>query len=621
MKRILSMLKKSKRKRSVVIFGLAGLFLINFSINAYAQIDSDKLLADQYYQQGEFEKAVPLYEKLLKKYPDSKSVYKNYINSLFGLNDFEKAEKEIKQFVKKDPNQLIYRIDLGNVYKKQGNKSKAEQEFNKVIKELAGSNATINEVANSFALIGEYDYALKTFIEGRKALNSPFAFSYEIAELYGIKGDHEQMIQTYLDILEYAPTDQNLESIEALLQDVLKPSQHEMLKMELYKRIQKSPDNLFYPELLIWVQVQNHDFNAALTQVKALDRKMRKSGSRVLQFAELCTENHYYDVAIEACQYVIQNSMIPSIKLRAEKEILNNRKLKIENSIDYTQQDLLDLRKDYEDFIQNHQKDDLIASAMRELAVLEAFYLHNIDKSIKLLKDIELISQVGKHFKAESKLTLGDVILLSGDKWEAILLYSQVDKAFKDEVIGDMAKYKTALVSYFTGDFEWAQTQLEVLKGSTSKFISNDALRLSTFIMDNMGMDTTTRPLELFAEAELLIYQNKEDEALAKFDTINSEYAYHSLNDDILYEKSKISIENKNYENAVKFLERIINDDPLGILHDDALFDLADIYQNKYGEKEKALELYIEIINKHKDSVYIAETRKRIRELRGDKLN
>ena len=57
------------------------------------------------------------------------------------------------------------------------------------------------------------------------------------------------------------------------------------------------------------------------------------------------------------------------------------------------------------------------------------------------------------------------------------------------------------------------------------------------------------------------------------------------------------------------------------MLADDALFTTAKIYQEKFNNKEKAMELYREVLQKYPGSIYGAEARKRFRNLRGDTIN
>jgi outer membrane protein assembly factor BamD (BamD/ComL family) len=58
---------------------------------------------------------------------------------------------------------------------------------------------------------------------------------------------------------------------------------------------------------------------------------------------------------------------------------------------------------------------------------------------------------------------------------QALIYYSQIQNKIKNDPIAQEARFKVARTSYFKGDFAWAQTQLDILKKSTSQLIANDA--------------------------------------------------------------------------------------------------------------------------------------------------
>jgi len=210
------------------------------------------------------------------------------------------------------------------------------------------------------------------------------------------------------------------------------------------------------------------------------------------------------------------------------------------------------------------------------------------------------------------------VLLLSGDIWEASLRYSQVEKAFKYDEIGQEAKFRNAKISYYTNDFKWAQAQLDVLKGATAKLISNDAMDLSLLISDALAIDSNEAPLILYAHADLLVFQNKDDEAIKTLDSIKTLYPNHALTDDVLFKKAQIALKHANYNDAAMFYESILKDHGHDILADDALFKLAELNENQFKNIEKAKELYQQLIEKYPGSLYVVEARKRFRKLRGD---
>jgi TolA-binding protein len=71
---------------------------------------------------------------------------------------------------------------------------------------------------------------------------------------------------------------------------------------------------------------------------------------------------------------------------------------------------------------------------------------------------------------------------------------------------------------------------------------------------------------------------------------------------------------------AVENLNEIVEKHGADILADNALFMLAEIYQNRLKDKDKAMELYQKILEKYPASIYGADARKRYRQLRGDAI-
>ncbi|MCH8903326.1 MAG: tetratricopeptide repeat protein, partial [Bacteroidetes bacterium] len=595
------------------------LSLIFLTSNLFAQQNRDQLLADQYFEQEEYEKAAPLYKKLLDKTPGSEIIYKKYLNTLLLLSDYEKAEKMVRKQIKRFKKQLPYRVDLGYVYAEAGNPDKAKEQYNSTIQSLNQHEGDVKVLATTFAFLGEYDYAIETYLRGQKILKNENLFNFELGQLYAHKGDIPMMVATYLDVIEFDGA--QLQLIRNTLQDALvKDVNYRFLQEELYKRIQKSPDNVDFLELLVWSLVQQREFEKALIHVKSIDKRKKEKGTRVLKFARFLVEEGSFKAAIIAFEYVVSSGERYLVRT-ARMELLSTRKESIVNSFGYTNEDLLRLEKDYERLIEEYGKNNNTATLLQELAQLEALYLNNSDRAIMILTDLIGFPGLDKTFKARCKLDLGDVYLFKNEPWEAMLIFSQVDKAFKDDPTGDEARYRNARLSYYTGEFEWSQTQLDILKASTSKLIANDALHLSVFITENLGLDTIKTPLHMYAQSDLLIFQHRIDEAIDKLDSIILLFPGHTLADDIAFKKAKIHISRNNYDEAIRLLKLIITDFTFDINADDALFLLADIYHHALDDPEQALQMYQKLMINYSDSTYTVEARKQFRLLRGDKFN
>src|SRR5690606_27872055 len=120
---------------------------------------------------------------------------------------------------------------------------------------------------------------------------------------------------------------------------------------------------------------------------------------------------------------------------------------------------------------------------------------------------------INASINAQLKLDLANLYVTENQPWEAALLYGQVEKAFPDHPIGQDAKFKNARLSFFSGDFNWAKAQLDVLKASTSQLIANDALDLSLLIQDELAVDSNGHALKIYARAMLLNQKKAQEKA------------------------------------------------------------------------------------------------------------
>lgn len=307
--------------------------------------------------------------------------------------------------------------------------------------------------------------------------------------------------------------------------------------------------------------------------------------------------------------------------MAAKTNLLQTLKTKITVANNYSELDLNTLRNSYETYLAEFGRGVQTIGTQRDLANLFARYIHNLDSSIAILNTtIKLRTNDNKSI-AWCKLDLGDYYLMNNEVWDAMLMYGQVDKDFKDEPIAEEARFLNAKVSYYTGDFDWSKAQLDVLKGSTSELISNDAIALSVFIQDNTGLDTSYDAMGFYSRADLLIYQNKNSDAITALDSLAARFPETSLLDDILFAKARIYLQLRNFEEAAKMFQSLDESYSTDLLGDDATFQLAELEEKYLNNKDKAMELYKTIMTKYPGSIYVIEARKRFRDLRGDNVN
>ena len=594
------------------------IILLLFTLSSFAQNNNQKI-AYQYFINGDYDKAIVIYEELNKSNL-SVNIYSPYFISLINTNNFSTAEKLAKRLYSKNPQRLNYLVDVIVSLKKQEKVNKFIFNLKKLYRKLDGRNSQAIQLANRFLSFEMYDIALEVYEKSSK-INNLFSYDLQRAQLYGLLEENEMMVNQYLDFLLNNPNQKKVvfSNIQRFLDNngIKDFNNTNLVKRSLLNIIKNYPDRYDFNEILIWLFMQNQQYKLALQQVISLDRRNQNSLSKIFEITEKLLDLEKFKLAIEGLDYIISKGFNSELyitshinKLYAETKILNNNN-----------EDLELINSKYNSVINEVGKNSYSILLLSNYAHFKAFYMKNLEDAKIILEDAMKITNADPTEIAECKIQYADIMLLSGNIWDALLFYSQVEKDFKENPIGHTAKFKRAKIAYYKGDFTWAQAQLDVLKASTSKLISNDAMDLSLLISDNYNLDTIDQPMMQFARADLLFFQQKYDEAILTFDSILTLFNGHDLSDEIYFRKYKIFSAKNDTESSVKMLEKIINDFSYEILIDDALYSIAKIYENKYNDNAKAMDYYQKIILDHEGSIYASEARNRFRFLRGDKIN
>lgn len=597
-----------------VIALLIGWLLIG---QANAQRSTDEALALQYYQQSAYEKAIPLFEKIFNSSHNT-SLFEFYYNSLIKIKKYKEAEELTKKLSKQYPYNFQYQIALGRVYQESGKTSEANKIYLKCIQNLQKNEFQVRELANTFFRFEAYDMAVNTFLHGRRILENEQLFTFELLNIYRFKKDKERLINEYLNALPYNP--QLMAQAKNVLANLFEDrSDYQQLQNALLKKIQKDPQNEAYAELLIWQFIQQQEYEMALRQLLALDRRTKTSYPLIYQTADIFITNKAYGTAAKAFEYLINKGPDHSLYLPAKIQLINTKyELAIQGKADSAT--LKALAHEFSEIVLAHGINNQTLFAVKKLAHLQAYYLNQLDIAEKTLEKALSVPSLPASEVATLKLELGDVYVLNQQPWEAVLIYEQVAKQYESLPVGSEARYRSAKLSFYQGNFKYAKSQADVLKASTSQLIANDALNLSLLISDNLQSKNDSLALIMYADAELLQFVNHHKAALLKLDSIAIAFPYNSLSDDILMARAKIHLKTQNYELAKTALQELISLHYNSIWIDDALFALANLYEEQLSNPQEAKKLYQQLITDFPGSMLTTEARKRYRNIRGDNL-
>lgn len=619
---------------------LCTLFLLLWVVNPLcAQNNPDEKLAIQFYQNGEYEKAKELFQKIYDKKQDT-YIYFYYYRTLLELQEYKDLERVVKKQQKAYPTLQRYKIDLGYVYEISGKNKDAYEVYDEAIKKVPNTENAYRELYNAFLAFGKRDYAEIVLMKARKQLQNNKLFSRELTMIYQQLNLTDKIFNEALNLIQdddvtYLVPAQEI--LQNLLIDDPDNQKHLTIKNGLKKAIQNNPNNSCYLKLYYWICILNKDFSEGLQIAKAIDRRSKNSGDILLDFALIAKENRAYDMAIDALNAIIERKLDLPISTSAQFELLNVKYLRLTSISPVKLQDAQALELEFKKMIDEYGIHSGTSDWIRKYAHLMAFYSNKPDEASTILNKAITNAENDKRVIATYKIDLADILLHTNQIWDATLLYSQVDKDFPNDTIGQMAKFKNAKLSFYIGEFAWAQSQLDVLRAATSKLISNDAMYLSFIISDNqedeeesdeedtlntLFNDNTTHniALRMFAKADFLIFQNNDNEALKYLDSITIYSPLSPLTDDVLYTRAQIATHQKDFFAAEKYYKKILESYSTDILGDDALFKLAELYEYYLTNIPEAMACYQKLLKEYPGSLYVVDARKRFRYLRGDNL-
>lgn len=599
--------------RYLLLWGL----LLLFSATSLQAQGGEPELAEQYFNDGEFANALALYSKLQKKEPENRAYNLRLVDCHTRLDQYDEAISHLERVRKRAPQEFVYSFALADVLRLKGDFKGADNvETQAIEKQLVNDEQFMQAGAYLFQA-RKNALALRTYLQARKALHSKYLFSPEIANLYYLEGQWAAATEEYLAQYEVNPA--AVPTITTNILNIVGPDSKAAVEQVLLDAVNRRTDDIGLRNMLFEFYVLTENFMEAFVQVKSIDKVFKENGARVHKYAETLRNNKQYKLANKALDYIIDNHPDSPYFLRAYQDKTVNGELLAFESLPLDTNAIREAVVAYDGLLSQFGRKAQFFDAIFRKSKLLAFYLFELDAALAEIEG-SLALPLKAPEKADATLLMGDILLMQKEYSKAVLKYDEVANTFKEGQIGALAKYKQGRLSYFKGDFEFAKARLQTIKDNTSNDISNDAIKLFLTIQDNIGMDTTVFPLQRFAQAQLMVFQRDYDPALVLLDSIAYAFPNHTLSDDILWEKANIFLTRNEIDQALGFLDRIIGSFGTDIYGDDALYTKARIYDYSFQDKEKAMQFYIDFLKNYSGSLYVVEVRKRIRELRTQKI-
>lgn len=579
---------------------------------------SDEQVAAYYYDHGEYAQAAQLYEGLYKR-GTNKYHYQRLLSAYLELGEYKEAMRLVERRQKSHPKELSLLVDEGTVYQRQRQEKKAVRCYDKAVERIGSNQQPVADLAQAFLSAGRPDYAARTYLAARSATSNRTLYFTELVTVYQKMVNYEAMTGEYFDLLDHQPG--MMSSVQVSMQRMLQEAPDRRLadgvRRALVSRVQEHPDNKVYLEMMIWFSLQENDFGFALEQAEAVDARFpEQGGDQVMRVSQISQKNGAYDVAADGYRYLQRKGKEDVHYFDARVGELEVEFARINHNYTIDTKNLASLRARYLSAFDELGRNERTVPLMRHYATLMAYHGGDAQEAVSTLDDVLELPRLKPQVRDEVKLELGDLLLFAGQTWDASLLYMQVEKANKNDVLGAAAKFRNAKLSYYSHDFEWAKSQLDVLRSSTSKLVANDAMELSLLISDNMEDDSTYDMLALFADADLLLYRGQLDSAWDAFDAVGRAVLSHPLLDEVLMRKAQIRMKQARYAEADSLLQRLVDFYPYDITADDALMLRAELNEDHLANPQTALECYEKLLLDYPTSLYVDRARKRYNALK-----
>lgn len=593
------------------------LIALFFSLACFSQ---NEQLAQYYFDKGDFEKALVSYQELSNGMPSNPTYFQRKIECMQQLLQFDIAEKEIQNRLNKYK-QATLLVELGYNFQLQKNDSKAKKYYDEAIDRIRKKSNEVYSIANTFEKKVLLEYALKAYLTATET-EPTYNFKYQTALLYGQLGDTDQMISNILD--EAFDNQQATAMIQNQLTRYMSSEGdsnfNESLRKSLIIRVQKNQD-IYWNRFLSWFYMQQKEFGKAFIQEKAIYKRNPESLINILSLGQFAIEEEDQEVAAEVMNFVLENTTDVGTIVQAQSYLLKMRIDKAKES------DYAAVNSQFDALLKQYGLSPLTLPLQLIQAHFVSFEMKNPTEGKSIIKRA-MEMQLNQFDQAQCKMELADILLSEQKFNQALLYYSQIQENLPNNVLSHEASLKSAKTSYFKTDFEWALKQFKELKSASTQLIANDALEYFLLINDNTVADSTQTALKEFAKGDYLLYQNRNQEAIAQFQSILQSFKGHDsrvmpeqakqIESVTLLRLGRVYEKLGDYTQALVQYQDIIANHSDGIYVDEALYFSADIYNKQLQQPDKAKALYEKIIFNHQDSIYFIDARRKFRELRGD---
>ncbi len=553
------------------------------------------------------EQAAAILEKLYENRPESEQYYRELLESLLSLSRIEEALKLIEKKKTHDPLNPRYAIDYGRVLYKTGKEKEGKKIWKHALEEHRNNVAVFTLVANAMLSHNLFDEAIEVYKRGYELHPKRTYFLQNIASIHRNRFEYSEALEYYLEYLRKEPNRHHAITRQILSMEVDTDDIDDLAKL-LEKEAKESPD---IPELQMAAAkfYQKYQrFDKALEIYENLENDKTK-GKYLMDFGRTMQADSLYQLALRSYEVIAnrfpKSAYLFSAYLGAAKCNLELAQLKNEQQYAEKAIGIINLvRQKYP----NHTE-------VAELGLVEGLiykeFFFDVDKAIEIFKDISSTYAKHQQIFERAKLFLGECYLIRSDLDKAAVTLRNI----QSEAMISQALHLLAKIEFYRGNYSESTNYVNrvIQLEGTSGTVTNDALQLQMLLAQ---AESSPKALELYAEADLLLFQDKKSQAISKMENALAENPPDNLKAQLLLDAAKLSREIGKPNEALEFCNKLIKDSTMITYADEALFLMAIIFEKDVGDLSHAFQLYDRLLIEFPESQFSHKARFRLSQIR-----
>ena len=625
---MLNLVAKFLRPFAALLILAAGLLAAPDARAQLQAIDSTQhaqyQLADAFLRAGQYDRAIALLEDLYAASDGHYAFYDKLKEAYEGVKRYDDAIDLAEEQIERDRTAPLL-SDLARLYYLKDEEERAYAAWDEAIQTAPNDEDVYRTVYQSLVDVRQFERAIDVLERAREATGQADAFLVDMGYLYSLTGRHAEAMQEYVALL--AKNDRQLGFVRSRLGRFIE--QEEALRASIAaaeRAVRQEPLNHALRELLGWLYIEAESYENAFDAYRAIDRLQQQSGQVLFRFAQMAADAAAFDVASDAFREILTRypdapsapQALAGVGEMHERWADKTRERAVDEQGNRTAvPHYEEALKTYQTFLSTYPSHPLYPQVLRRIGRLQQDVFYDVDAAEETLQ--EVVARYPETPAADAaEFDLGRAALMRGDLDDARIRFSRIEERLRTGELAEQARYRLAQLHFFAGEFDAAQTIVDVIDVNTSTDVANDAIELKVLLMENRGPDSLNAPLAAYARAALYSEQRRPLVALDTLEAALARYPQHALADDIRYLRAEVLRRLGRSAEARDAFAELPMIHPQSYLADRALFAAAEIEEVELSDDDSAIELYTRLLTEYPGSLLVSQARVRIRALRGD---